>query len=151
MMQSKIRILGVGRKSYLEFLRNLTPQILLLSFSIITAPDLGAEAKLSDQIARLTISLSILLAFSFAAYANCSQLYNTCFLDVKIWAQRIWSYSKNLNKNPLIRLKFALVSILKSKLIEFLEMFFVMLLFQISLAIVVVAAIYTAKDLNAIG
>lgn len=74
---SRIAILNSGRKAFLDYLRNLAPQIVLLSFSLLAA--YKSEHNPQHEDALMVIALLFLAAFAAACYANITLFYQDCF------------------------------------------------------------------------
>jgi hypothetical protein len=71
-----IRIIGGGCKAYLEFLRNLTPQILLLGFTIHVGKQLSFTSVDFSNWLQTLIFFVLLISFLFAFIINYSVFYN---------------------------------------------------------------------------
>lgn len=146
-----LRLPGEGSKHYLEFLRNLTPQILLFAFVLVVGSKLNfREVDLSNWL-QTTLFYVLLVAFCFAAWGNCNQLFKGCYPDMSKWARRISVKAVSTNRGPFARLWFLVAAAIKMRFLVVVELVFVVFLLQIVLAVTVVASISSATNLLEMG
>lgn len=146
-----LRLPASGNKHYLEFLRNLTPQILLFAFVLVVGSKLNfSKVDFSNWLPTILFYV-LLVAFCFAVWGNCNQLLNGCYPDILKWARRISIKASSTNRNGITRLWFLVVASIKMRFIVIVEIFFVMLLLQIVLAVVIVASITSAVSFIKMG
>lgn len=144
---NRLRLLGDGTKNYLEFLRNLTPQVFLLTFALVIAQKINfTEVDVSNWLSTL-IFYVLLLAFIFAFYGNFSQLFSGCYSDIKPWAKKLSAKANATNRNQLSRVLFFLVASVKMRGIVILEMIFVLVLLQVAFAIIIIESIASAVSI----
>ncbi|WP_050461908.1 hypothetical protein [Herbaspirillum autotrophicum] len=88
----KIYILTDGRKQYLEFLRNLTPQILIITMLIISGSKLDwSHISFSNAVGNF-LFWGLLAIFITAAWANSAEFLATALNDIE-------KRKKNLDPN----------------------------------------------------
>jgi hypothetical protein len=146
-----LRLPGIGSKHYLDFLRNLTPQILLFAFVLMVGRKLNFN-KLDFANSLPTLLFYVLLvAFCFAVWGNCNQLLKGCYPDMLKWTRRISVKAVATRRTGLIRLWFLIVASIRMRLLVILELFFVILLLQIVLAVTIVASITSAVSFIKMG
>jgi len=142
-----LRLPGTGSKFYLEFLRNLTPQILLFAFVMVVGSKLDFGKVDFSNLLQTTLFYVLLVAFFFAVWGNCNQLFNGCYPDIKKWLKRISIKASSTNRSGLARLWFLVVAVLKKRFVVALELIFVVFLLQIVLAVIIIAAMSSAGSL----
>lgn len=137
-------LLGKARTHYLEFLRNLTPQVLLFSVVLILGGKLNfTKFDISNWYGTLLFCL-FLLYFCLAFYANSSLFYEKCFERNYVWTRRV---SLVLNKKeypPLKRAAVRIREVWRRRKVEFIEMIIVFHLLQAALAAVVFIGTHSA-------
>ncbi|MDQ1835214.1 hypothetical protein [Massilia scottii] len=112
------------RNPYLEFLRNLTPQIALLTLAMF----IGAKAWISPTGIQESILLAIFLVlFSYAVWANATRLYESCFPLWIEWNKRTSSRARRLKLGSIqsfryiwatmLRLKFEVTAVIVSLIV----------------------------------
>ncbi|MEF2266842.1 hypothetical protein V3C40_08610 [Janthinobacterium sp. LS2A] len=136
-------ILKDGRAFFLEFLRNLTPQILLLSLAFLLGGKLDFAKFDFNNLTSTLAFFFFLLLFGLAAYVNIS-LYMEKFYPIKRFNRgvRLIGARSGVNK-----LNINLIYFRKNGLV-FLEGMFVMLTIECTLAGVFVSAIATANKMS---
>lgn len=67
-----MHILKEGRSAYLEFLRNLAPQTLFLSFALVAGRDLQPSCCYPENFKQTAISFCFLIIWLAAVWANSS-------------------------------------------------------------------------------
>jgi len=142
---SRLVLLGDGRCHYLEFLRNLAAQILILAICWVMAKQMDfTEFDFSNTIPTVTFYILLALA-AIAYYANASLLYESCFKKTNRWIARVGIRVNRKTKNYWDRLRLKVYSVADRKLIEFLEMLIIIYMcVTIFPAIVIVHSIFAA-------
>jgi hypothetical protein len=142
----RVQLLGKARAHYLEFLRNLTPQILLFSFVLISGSKLDfAVIDVTNWHGTLLFYL-LITYFGLAVYANSSLFYEKCFNRNSILARRVSLVIKRKKYPPHRWAAVQLCEVWKRRKVEFIEMLVVFYLLQVALAVVVVIGIRTAMQ-----
>ncbi|WP_143714465.1 hypothetical protein [Laribacter hongkongensis] len=139
---SRLQLLNDGRSHYLNYLRNITPQTVLLSIVVVMLQ----RADFSDPFA-VIIFVFLFGGFCLAAYANWSLFKDECFSDLILW---VHENNKSLRRSGIKGRSLFLAkikSIWKEKFVECLEMALVVWFFQIVLALVIVVAVYSAMNM----
>lgn len=139
-------IFTTAKGPFLEFLRNLTPQILLFSIAIVLATKLDLNRwDLNNKLNTVPFILVLIVFFS-AAIANLLMFFeNSCrSLD---WLDK---ESRELLSKGIKR--WAYVKIISRRILEdgkmfFLELLIAMLVVQVGLAVVFVGSIQAASNL----
>ena len=144
-LSNRIHILNGGREAYQNFLRNLTPQVLLLYSALVLSTKLDFKRFDLDNW-QVTLAFFILLvAFGVAAWINSSNLYRSITDRLEKWQLKI---GKKLDRHEITgrrrRSAARLYAVLKKKRVEFLEFMLVIFFLQTALAIVVAQAILSA-------
>ncbi|WP_143054450.1 hypothetical protein [Massilia timonae] len=75
-------ILNDGRGAFLEFLRNLTPQTLLLSIAFVVGARLDLEKFDLENFEQPLIFYAFLLFAGLAGWANCAQFLEKSFFHL---------------------------------------------------------------------
>lgn len=101
------------RSPYLEFVRNLAPQVALLTLSFF----LGAKAYSKPFGAQESLILLVFfIMFCYAVWANVTRLYEGCFPVWREWTRRTAARERGLKMRPLQTLKYRCAVILRMKL-----------------------------------
>ncbi|HMW49368.1 MAG TPA: hypothetical protein PKD17_10300 [Cellvibrionaceae bacterium] len=140
---SRIAILNNGRKAFLDYLRNLAPQTVLLSFSLLAAYKSAHDPQHEDAL--MVIGLLFLAAFFAACYANITLFYKDCFgenfvSDFKNYNTRIHRLCKIKRYSRTKRLIIASWITGKHKWIELTEQAFTVGFLQITLLVLIYLA-----------
>lgn len=145
--KNTLRITGSGQKHYLDFLRNLTPQILIFTFVILVGHKLNlTEFDLSNW-RQTTVFYVLLISFFIAVYCNCSQLIQGCYADIGKWLIKLSKKAESTQRNGLRRLSFLLIAIIKKRLIPCIEFTILVFFFQVLLATAITSAVYSAYSI----
>ena len=80
-------ILGKGKKPFLEFLRNLTPQILLLTIALLVGVKIDFTSFDFDNTIPTATFYIVLGVFLMSFYANSALLIESCLESIK-WLPR---------------------------------------------------------------
>jgi len=145
-LTSRIHILNGGREDYQNFLRNLTPQVLLLSSALLLSTKLDFKRFDLDNWPVTTAFFILLAAFGAAAWINSSNFYRAFTARFEKWQLKI---GKLLDRHGVLgwrrRNAARLYAGLKKKRVEFLEFLLVIFFLQTALAIVMAQAILAAN------
>lgn len=145
-LTAHIHILNGGREDYQNFLRNLTPQVLLLSSASLLWTKLDFERFDLDNWQATLAFFILLAAFGAAAWINSSNFYRTFTARFEKWQLKI---GKMLDRRGVLgwrrRNAARLYAGLKKKNVEFIELLLVVFFLQTALAIVVAQAIMAAN------
>ena len=142
-----IQLFDRARPHYLEYLRNLTPQTLLFAFVLISGSKLNfREFDISNWHATSAFYL-LLFAFFLAVYANTTWFYKKSFGRYSVWLRRVQRLVNNKYSNRFVQARAFLAAVWRRRIVESLEVFVVFGLFQIVLAIVVVAGLQAATNM----
>lgn len=141
----RIELFNEGRSCYLEYLRNLTPQVILFSLTLISARNLTSSITFERKW-ETAISLVFLCGFVLSVYANVSMFYEKCFVRLRRWRRltRLILRSKGLRGFSFMAAN--LRAHLRNKMVESIEVVLSMGLFQFALAGVVILSIHSAID-----
>lgn len=140
---SRIAILNDGRKAFLDYLRNIAPQAILLSFSLFAIYKSTRDPQ--HETGLIFLALLFFAAFSAACYANISLFYKDCFKDsflddFKKYNTRIHQLCKTKKYSRSKRLIITSLLTLKHKWIELIEQLCTVAFLQITLVILVYLA-----------
>lgn len=139
-----MQILTEGRSAFLEFLRNLTPQALILAFALKLGEPLTATCCYSENITQTALFIILFCAWVAAVWENSSLFVEKCLFSapsINEEAKRLKDSGLIGNKHFYALLKYAI----KKKPTIFLETFVVFLFVEAALTFVVVLAIDTAS------
>lgn len=87
-MIRRIRILSDCRAAYLEYLRNLTPQILLFAF-ILVVGQRAYDANTEDRLVLYSLLFIIVFGFVCAFAANTINFHQKCYKPLLVWSRRV--------------------------------------------------------------
>ncbi|HNG59280.1 MAG TPA: hypothetical protein PKZ52_05600 [Cellvibrionaceae bacterium] len=139
---SRIAVLNHGKKAYLEYLRNLTPQSALLVFALLAAYKIyGTDA--SPHNGWDTFILIALLTLCFLSFiANTHTFYEACYKrPLLVFICRTIRLIKSKKMTPTKTKCTVAVALAKRKSIELVEVLISFVLLQITLAVVITSAI----------
>ncbi|MET3132232.1 hypothetical protein AAKU55_002502 [Oxalobacteraceae bacterium GrIS 1.11] len=127
-IKTRIEIIDERKKSYLEFLRNLTPQIILLTLAFYLSERIDNG---ESEVLRIIVCVVFFAASVIAIYANHTTFYKTCFPEWGKWIERVHKRLKCRYKKDGIKgaIKFFLSTlelIRRSKFIETVGVFVAM-------------------------
>ncbi len=145
-----MHIFGKGKKHYLEFLRNLTSQTLLLSFAFIVGSKLDFSSIDLSNWLQTSIFYVLVFAFFAAVFCNSIQLFEGCYSDFGKLLNRCLAEAKITRMGKFSKFKFFLMVIFKKKFIV-LELIIVMFFLQIILAVIVVSSLISATQLMSLS
>ena len=143
----RLQLLNGGRADYLNFLRNLTPQVELLSIVMILWIQLDFTRIDCDNTAPTFAFFMLLGAFMLAFYANTTLFYESCFAGLKQWGFEQTKLMTSDGVSGPRRLIVRLQAIWRDRLIEFMEATVVLLFLPIALSIVIVLALHSAEGI----
>jgi hypothetical protein len=143
----RLQLLNSGRAHYLDFLRNLTPQIILFSMAIFVMLKLDFTRFDFNNIAPTFLFFFLFSSFALAFYANSTLFYDRCFSELKEWATELNKSMTENNINGYHRFSATIKAVWKERFIEYIEVIAVLFFFQIALAVVIVMSIYSAVNL----
>ena len=91
------------RSHYLDFLRNLTPQIAILTLTMF----LGARIYWDPSGFQEWLFVAILLTlFCYASWANSTHFYEGCFPLWSRWRKHVFARARRLNMGPFQTLNY---------------------------------------------
>lgn len=139
----RITLLNGGRGPYLEYLRNLTPQSILLTFTILVLAQLDSSFSVNNFI-KLMLTLVLFGAFCLAVYANSTLFYEKCFDELKVWmkSQEDALFESGVRKFRLLGKMITLIW--SERRIEIIESLVALVFLQATLAIVIISATLSA-------
>ena len=143
----RIQLLNGGREPYLEFLRNLTPQIVLFTLVLILWVKLDFT-RIDLNNAQPTITFFVLLgSFALAFYANSTVFYKKCFAELEAWLKEERAQHTSDGIKGLRFFVAMIKSVLQNRFIEFLELATITFFLPIALAGVIAIAIYQYQNI----
>lgn len=143
----RLQLLNGGRDHYLEFLRNLTPQILLLSGAVLLGARLDFTRFDFDNIIPTLVFFVVLGSFILAFWANASRFYERCSGEWKAWLSELQDSLTAQDIKGSHRIVAKLKAIWRERFVEFLELLIVQWFFPITLAIVIGMAFNSAVSI----
>ena len=148
---SRVAVLTHGRKYYLEYLRNMTPQVALFAFAILAGYKLNGAELNSKTYPLLLMLVSFMVLFAIAFYANSSTFYENCYGSFGEHIKKIREKLKSKGYSPF-KLNMAICSsINRRKRVEFLEVIFLFWFLQLTLAAIITVAIFQAYGMQKLG
>lgn len=143
----RLQLLNGGRKHFLEFLRNLTPQVILLSIAMLLGARLDFSRFDINNIGMTFLFFAMLFSFLLAFYANSTLLYENCFGDLKKWVDDLGESLTKREVKGWRRFYMKLTALFRERLVEVLEMLAVLFFLQVAFAVVVSMSIHSASDI----
>lgn len=143
-LTSRISILSHGRKSYLEFLRNLTPPTILFALALYLGAKVNSRPFEAQDILRIIIIITFITLSLTAFYINASMLLDCCLFKTKRFFNRVISICTSRGYKPSKTACAVIGAFYSRKRIEALEFIFIYFLLQLSLVITIVVAIFQA-------
>lgn len=145
--KSRLQLLNGGRAHYLEFLRNLTPQVVLASLALLQAVKLNFT-RFDIGNSGPTFAFWMLLASALiAAYANTTLFYERCFSALRKWKRKTTARLEARGLRGWRYFLAVLCAIYKRKFLEVLELTFAFALIQVALAIVFALGFFNAMGI----
>lgn len=143
----RLQLLNGGRHFYLDFLRNLTPQIILLSVTWLVAAQLDFTRIDISNTGTTFLFFVVLGSFILAFWANSTLLYERCFAEWKQWYSELKESLTAQGITGFRRGTAKLHAIWKYRFVEFVEIIAVLGFLQIALAIVVSMSFNSASTI----
>lgn len=146
-LTDRLELLNDGRPHYLEFLRNLTPQIILLSLALYLMNRLDLSRFDLANSGPTFLFLLFFGAFALAFYANTTLFYERCFSQWRVWLKET---QDSLVAQGLTRLKISsaiYLAIWRERFVEVMEVIAVLIFLQVALAAVVVMSAHSASSM----
>jgi hypothetical protein len=137
---SRLQLLNDGRAHYLEFLRNLTPPSILLSFAFIVMHQLDFGRFDFDNWVPTVLFFFLFSGFLLAFYASSTLFYERCFSDLIAWRTDLFASLNTKGFKGRQRFFAKTAALWKEKKIEVLELVSVFFFFQICFPLVIVMA-----------
>lgn len=143
----RFALLNGGRRIYLDFLRNLGPQSVLLAFTIVLWH--GLEFRRFDASNWFTTSLFFLFlgATALAVYANSTIFYQDCFKDFHEWMRAKEAELLHDRSNRWMFFPKLALSVAREKWVEAFEVVTALFFLQVALSAVIVLASNTASTM----
>lgn len=135
------------KAAYLEFLRNLTPQTILLSFLLIMYGHIDFT-HIDFNFDSIVIAVSfytLLIGFVVAIYSNISVYYNKCFSELDSYSSEQVISAKKYQWH--LRPYKTLLAILKERTAAFIFFMFSIIFIYTTIAIVIVMSINIATKM----
>jgi hypothetical protein len=146
----RLQLLNGGRSHYLDFLRNLTPQGFLFSFSLLLAVKLDFMRFDPSNFDITLIFFVIFSAFAVSVYSNSTLFYERCFSDWSKWLIRKHKMIRLEGGGRLRRFIEILKSIWRERFVEFIEVAIAVFFLQLALLLVIATGMQSvAKVLQA--
>lgn len=144
---NRLQLLNNGREHYLNYLRNLTPQILIFSIVILAGRKLDFT-RFDFNNFEVTLLFFILLgSFMLAAYANSTTFYERCFSELKEWIAELDASLKAQNITRFQRFHLKIKAVWHERFIELSEAIIVLWFIPITFAIVIGMSIHSALSI----
>jgi hypothetical protein len=142
-IRDRLQLLNDGRSFYLEFLRNLTPQIALLTVTFLLGSMLDfTRIDLSNWLP--TFACFVLFgAFVLAFYVNAAIFYERLFSPWKAWRTRLERLLTAHGFHGYRRVVAKLRVTWRFRFVEFLELLAVFYFFTFALVIVMVMSMFS--------
>lgn len=145
--QRRIEQLKAARRPFLDFLRNLGPQVLLLTLVELLGTRLDFTRWDINNIPMTSVFYTFLLAFVAAVAANATLLYEEAFgellqwraakhLELKAQGFKAWKYGKAMWE-----------AMFRERFLEFITYLYLILFFQVMFAGTVATSIASAANL----
>ncbi len=147
MIRNEISILRHARKSYLEFLRNITPQILLFSFVIFLGQKLDFTSFDISNFWQTAIFYVLAIALIIAYADNCTLLFESMYPNSEKWIRRNFLRSRGQSNSNTSAALHVMKTLIVKKYLAVLEFMLVFFFLQICLAIVAIAGIKAAVSM----
>ncbi|MCG8991741.1 hypothetical protein LH427_04005 [Laribacter hongkongensis] len=139
---SRLQLLNESRSHYLNYLRNITSQVILLSIILVMW-------KVADfsEFGSVIIFMYLLGAFFLAVYASGSLLLEDCFSDYFRWRDE----KKALLGASGTKVRFFRIEMIKliwrERFVEFFELSLILLLPYVVFTIVIILAVSSSANL----
>lgn len=144
-----MHILNDGRAAFLEFLRNLTPQAVILSIAIVSGMKLDFTKIDFKNIGPTLIFWMLIAIWGMAAWAN-----NSLFLEKSLVSVKpINRASRLFSRKGLAGIRLTCANLTyswRNKRIVFMELVVLMLIVEFGLVVVAISAILSASSILSI-
>lgn len=144
---NRLQLLNNGREHYLNYLRNLTPQILIFSIVILAGRKLDFTRFNFNNFEASLIFFILLGSFMLAAYANSTIFYERCFTELKEWISELDASLNAQNITGFQRFLLKIKAVWHERLIELSEAIIVLWFIPITLAMVIGMSINSALSI----
>ena len=146
-IRNEISILRHARKSYLEFLRNITPQILLFSFVLFLGQKLDFTSFDISNFFQTAIFYVLVIALIIAFASNCTLLFESMYPNSEKWFRRNFLRSRRQSNSKTSAVLHVMKTLIIKKYLAVLEFILVFFFLQVCFAIVAVAGIRAAVSM----
>lgn len=146
-LTDRLQLLNGGRAHYLEFLRNLTPQIILFSITLLIGARLDFSRFDIGNWLPTTLFFFLFGSFALAFYANSTLFYERCFSNLIQWRSELFDSLNAKGIKGWRRFFAKLHALWNEKLVEVLEVMMVIWFFQITFAIVIGMSVHSASGI----
>jgi hypothetical protein len=133
-------LLKDGRAAYLEFLRNLTPQTIILTFALVAGYGLKPTCCYPENAKQTAIFFYLLGIWGLAFFANCSLFFERYLASVG----HINRAGRLLKKRGVVgfrNLRLVMCHTWRKERIVFIEVIVVLLILEVGLLLVVLSAV----------
>ncbi len=148
-VRGRLQLLNDGREHYLNFLRNLTPQIILLSTIWLASEKFDIPPRIDfNNTFNTFVFLALVCTFSLAVYANITRFRDQCFVEFDNWhseQQKTLAAQGIKGRRHYIEMAKA---IYRYKFVETIEIFTIFIsIIIIALAIVIGMSLHSANGI----
>jgi len=147
-IRDRLYLLNCGRAFYLEFLRNLTPQIVLLTITFLYGKNLDFSRIDLSNFLPTFVWWVFLGAFMLAFYVNAAIFYEHCFGGWKAWRTRL---EKSLTARGILGYRRRLIAKMRVtwhfRFVEFIEFLVVFYFFTFAFSAVVIMSYFSAAGM----
>lgn len=143
---NSLRLVGRYRRQYLEFLRNITPQIILFTLVLIFGTTLDFSKLDLRNWLHTALFFLFSVAFGFAFMANSYQLIRVCYGDMNRWFEKIYFKSKLNKKCWHKQICYMFYAISKGRGLVVLEFIFAVVLIVAIYAVLIAFAIKSYSE-----
>lgn len=144
---NRLQLLNNGREHYLNYLRNLTPQILIFSIVILAGRKLDFTRFDFNNFEATLLFFILLGSFMLAVYANSTIFYEHCFSELKEWIAELDASLKAQNITRFQRFLLKIKAVWHERLLELSEVIILLWFPPITLAIVIGMSIPSALNI----
>jgi hypothetical protein len=145
----RLSLLNEGRRHYLEFLRNLTPQGVLFAMTLFVATklDLTRFEWKNPALALTLIFIVFLASFLLSVYANTTNFYQEAFSKSIVWYKDQDVLIKNKGVNYWQHALEMLKAIWQNQLVEVIEIIAVFVFLIVTCAMVIILSVQSAAGI----
>lgn len=145
-LNQRIEWLKAARGPFLNFLRNLTPQVLLATLAWIVATKIDLGRMDADNAFLVLSFITFFGAFLAAFAANSTLLYDEAFGELRHWRKRTHIRIKNQGLGGISYCKAICVAFWQERFAEIATYLYMILFFQIMFAGVVIVSMVSAVN-----